>query len=225
MDSILPNQERARWVVIIFYINILLTLVFAATQWWQAGFIQSDEFTVEDGMQSGLIIGGSAIGFLISLIVCAVVFIRWFRRAYANLHRLNDDTLTLSHTEGWAAGAWFVPFMNLVRPYTIMKEIWNETQSAIPGKVEREGYQPTTLIGWWWACWISYNILTNIASRMGGEATVEDIAFGLKAGAIGELLSVPAALLAVRMVQQTNVFEQELYDSHRLSDPSEHLLV
>ncbi len=105
-----------------------------------------------------------------------------------------------------------------------MKEIWNETQANIPGKIEREGLQETTLIGWWWATWIISNVVFNITSKLGGTDGIEDAVFGLRASSIGELLSVPAAFLAIRMVQQTKVFEDELYDSQRMSDPTEHLL-
>ncbi|HRI61468.1 MAG TPA: DUF4328 domain-containing protein [Saprospiraceae bacterium] len=225
MYEILPNQERARWVVIMLYINIVVTLVFAGSQWWQAGLVEAGDLTTEIAGQSDMIVGLSALVFLAVLIACAVVFILWFRRAYANLHRIEAGNSILSYTEGWAAGAWFVPFINLVRPYTIMKEIWNETQSNIPGKIEREGLQETSLVGWWWAAWITFNIVSNITNKVGGQDSVEEIALALRASALGLLLVIPAGLLAIRMVQQTNVFEQELYETRRMSDPMEHLVV
>jgi hypothetical protein len=222
---LLPNQDRSRWVVIVFYFHALALLTFSAAQWWQASLIGSEDLTNESAEQSDIIIGVVALIFLASLILNIVVFILWFRRAYANLHRLEGSNSILSYTEGWAAGCWFVPFMNLVRPYTIMKEIWNETQSNIPGKIEREGLQDTELIGWWWGAWIISNIVTNIASKLGGTVEIDDIIFGLEANAIGQLTALPGVFLAIRMVQKTNVFERELYDSQVMSDPSEHLLV
>ena len=222
---LLPNQDRARWVVIVFSIHALITLTFAAAQWWQASLIGSEDLTTEAAEQSDIIIGVVALLFLASLILNIVVFILWFRRAYANLHRLENSDSILSYTEGWAAGCWFVPFMNLVRPYTIMKEIWNETQSNIPGKIEREGLQDTDLIGWWWGAWIISNIVTNISSKLGGTVELDDIIFGLQANAIGQLTVLPGVILAIVMVRKTSAFEQELYDNQLNSDPSEHLLV
>lgn len=224
MSDLLPNQERARWVVIIFYINIAFIFAFAAVQWWQAGLIESGDLTTEMAEQSDTIVGATALVFIGMHIVCIIVFIMWFRRAYANLHRLGSVNI-LSYSEGWAAGAWFIPFINLVRPFTIMIEIWNGTQTSIPGKVEREGVQGTHHIGLWWGTWIAYNILSNIAGKLGGEDNVEEIVFGLRSSAIGATLALPAALLAIRMVQRTNDFEQELYETRRMSDPMEHLVV
>ncbi len=225
MYDILPNQERARWVIIFFYINIAITLVFAGSQWWQAGLIETGDLTTEIAEQSDMIVALCALAYLAALVACAVVFIMWFRRAYANLHRIEAGNSILSYSEGWAAGAWFVPFINLVRPFTIMKEIWNETQSNIPGKIEREGLRETSLIGWWWAAWITFNIVSNITDKIGSEDTVDEITLSLRANALGLLLVVPAGLLAIRIVQETNVFEQELYETRRMSDPMEHLVV
>ena len=106
-----------------------------------------------------------------------------------------------------------------------MKEIWNETQSNIPGKIEREGLQDTDLIGWWWGAWIISNIVTNISSKLGGTVELDDIIFGLQANAIGQLTVLPGVILAIIMVRKTSAFEQELYDNQLNSDPSEHLLV
>jgi hypothetical protein len=203
---------------------MVTALALAGAQWWQAGLLMSDELTTETAEQSDGVIAMFAVFLVGSLIACATTFIMWFRRAYANLHRLNSGSI-LSYEEGWAAGAWFVPFLNLVRPFTIMKEIWNETQSNIPGKEKHDGIQGTALIGWWWAAWLTYNIVTNATSRMNQGTDPESLASYLRTDAVTSLLVVPAALLAIQVVLQTNRFEQELYSAHRMSDPSEHLVV
>lgn len=225
MYSILPNQARARWAVIVFYIHIILTLAWALAQWWQAGVIESDNLDMETAEQSDTIVAVASLGFILSFVATIIFFLLWFRRAYANLHRLENSHSILSYSEGWAVGGWFVPFLNLVRPYTIMKEIWNETQSNIPEKLQRDGLVGSSLIGWWWAAWLVYNFLSNLTSRMGGEKEIADIAFGLRAGCMGALCALPAAILAILVIQKINVFEQELYDAQQMSDPMEHFVV
>ncbi len=68
----------------------------------------------------------------------------WFRRAYFNLHQ---KVSYLSHSEGWAAGSWFVPIVNLYRPYQIMKEIYVETKELFTkrGLSEKVGYSTNYL--------------------------------------------------------------------------------
>jgi hypothetical protein len=55
---------------------------------------------------------------------------RLFRRAYRNLPALGAESPRFS--SGWAVGAWFVPFLNLVRPKQIMDDIWRASDPALP---------------------------------------------------------------------------------------------
>lgn len=224
MNSILPNQERARWAVIIFYLHLLAVLSFAGASWWQADIIESGDLEHETAALSDIIVGFSALAYVGSFVATIVVFIMWFRRAYANLHRLESPKSILSYQEGWAAGAWFVPFINLVRPYTIMKELWNETQDNIAGKVQRDGLQSSAIIGWWWAAWLIYNIVGRITDKVGNDTDVEGIIQGLRSNTIGLMFALPAGILAILIIKKVSAFEQELYEGQQMNDPSEHLL-
>lgn len=44
--------------------------------------------------------------YSIAWIISGILFIQWFRRAYYNLNQVK----AMRYSEGWAAGAWFVPF-------------------------------------------------------------------------------------------------------------------
>ena len=112
MYEILPNQERARFAVILLFVNMVLMLALSGAQWWQSGVVMSDLLTTETAEESDSVVSMFAFLYIGSLIASMVAFIMWFRRAYANLHRL-DNVVILNHTEGWAAGAWFVPILNL----------------------------------------------------------------------------------------------------------------
>ena len=95
------------------------------------------------------------------LIIGGYIFlIRWLRRAYYNLHQLPN--IHPDYSDGWAAGAWFVPFVNLVRPFTIMREVWKDTQLAAFGEVRT----PATLLGLWWSAYLINGLLAWIASLM-----------------------------------------------------------
>lgn len=93
---------------------------------------------------------GEGFRFILLIVLC-VTCIMWFRRAYHNPYKIGISYL--SYSEGWAAGAWFVPFMNLVRPFTIMKEIWNKTQE-VP-RNENEPVKDHAILGLCWGCTLS----------------------------------------------------------------------
>lgn len=64
-----------------------------------------------------------AIVRLLLQIASVVTFLWWFHRAYKNLHVAGVPNLRFSPS--WAIGGFFVPILNLYRPYHIMKEVWH----------------------------------------------------------------------------------------------------
>lgn len=100
-----------------------------------------------------------AIPALVMMIVCVVVVGMWIYRASANAHALSDE---MTITPGWAVGWYFVPIMNLVRPYQAMREIW----LASHFRGNWHGEPAPGILGWWWGLWIVTNILANVSLRL-----------------------------------------------------------
>jgi hypothetical protein len=75
---------------------------------------------------------------VVGVIVGAASFLPWFHRAYKNLAAVHKT----KHRPGWAIGAWFVPFLNLFRPYQIAKEI-----AGLSGRTPMS--QTNSLPLWW----------------------------------------------------------------------------
>src|SRR4249919_2196416 len=128
MLPIRDNQKRNHIALIFIVLSIAITFIQLIVYGWQyylfIGY-EAGNVTVEKLQETykiGAITGPVGICLDIGLIVS---FIMWFRRAYWNLHQVN---VSAAHfPEGWAAGAWFVPFINLIRPYRIMQQIWKGT--------------------------------------------------------------------------------------------------
>ena len=60
-----------------------------------------------------------------SFFMTALFFLLWTYRSYRHLSALSDRDLRFS--PGWAVGWFFVPIMNLFRPYQVMKEMWRKS--------------------------------------------------------------------------------------------------
>ncbi len=146
-----------------------------------------------------------SFSYIVLVIASYVTLIMWLRRAYYNLHQLPD--IRPEYSDGWAAGAWFVPFINFWRPYTIMREVWQDTQRAALGRL----VEPTTLLGWWWAAFIIKLIIARITWHMGSSFdsdtfTQEDmLATSLDAGA-----QFIAAIFTWYIIGRSAIFEEEL---------------
>ena len=141
-------------------------------------------------------------------ITSVVTFIRWFRRAYFNLH---SRTVTPLYDEGWAAGAWFVPILNLFRPYKIMQEIDEETSLLISKRTQEPVKKDNVLIGSWWALWIIAGIVGRYIFRIGLRAeTLEDLMQSTKADMVGILIDTPLAILAILVIRAVSKKELQL---------------
>lgn len=97
----------------------------------------------------------SGLGLAVYL-ATGIVFLVWFRRAYRNLLAL-DASSAMQYGPGWAVGAWFVPFLNLIRPKRIMDDIWRGTDPAphVRTATPREAKSPALILAWWIAWLVS----------------------------------------------------------------------
>ncbi|MEK7256950.1 MAG: DUF4328 domain-containing protein, partial [Bacteroidota bacterium] len=111
-------------------------------------------------------------------------------------------------SEGWAAGSWFVPILNLFRPYHIMKEIWDKTQEQIQS---RPAVESSELVGWWWAFWIIGNIIGRISFRLSLKAdTVDELTTASLFSIAAAVFDIPALFLAIQMIKKTREFESAM---------------
>ena len=138
--------------------------------------------TVEGQFRSAEIL--QSIEFLV-LIACVFVVGRWIYRASVNAHALGAE---MTFTPGWAVGWYFVPFANLVKPFQAMREIWQASHESSGGYEER-----VPILGVWWGLWITTNILSNVAWRLGELGvgpTIDMIAAGLTAPLCAVLIMI-----------------------------------
>jgi len=222
MISIADNSERARRVILFFWILLaaqVVSIASGAFRFFILDQVQSGEEVTEtvtalNDLQYGLV-ALATFGINIAVIV---TFIQWFRRAYHNLQRAGYHT---ELSEAWAAGAWFVPFLNLVRPYKIMKEIWYQTQSAYATRVENHGI----LRAWWIMCLLRswYN---NITTQMSFKSeTTSDFIRDTTLSIFGDLFTIPCIVVTVMMIRQTASFEELFTQQLRIETVGEAPLV
>ena len=202
------NQGRAQLARLIFLLLALdaLCLVLLSA----AGLSQPDWATTTTETSSSLtraiyyLYSLLSLGCVILLVISYVVLIMWMRRAYYNLHQRPD--IHPEYSDGWAAGAWFVPFLNFVRPFTIMREVWQDTQRAAWGRI----IEPPTLVGWWWATFVLKMIIGRITSRIGSNDSAGFTHNDLVAALIDAGSQVLAAGLTWYLIGRVMKFEEEL---------------
>lgn len=206
------NTQRAKNLIIVFAILFVLNIISIISDLLQYTMLQSIEgFTIEEAESNDIrqrIIAFITLGVYV---LCYVFFILWFRRAYYNLHQV---VKYLEYTEGWAAGAWFVPIMNFFRPYQIMKELYVETENYL-SKVKTDYVKRlnVTFVGIWWALWIIASLLERIGMRLNLNAeTLEEITRATEINLANEFFTIPLCLIVIKVIKDYNNVEQELFE-------------
>lgn len=131
---------------------------------------------------------------LLGLVVFVPLGITYFvllKRLSKNLHSLTDEPMAFS--PGWAVGWHFVPIMNLIKPYHVMKELWN-----VAGLDQVHG---SGIISMWWGCWLLGNILSRVSSKMFGEdASLGMMLSGTAMDLASSVLMIVAGVLLLKLV-------------------------
>lgn len=212
MYPIRPNHQRAKYAILMFYLVIGFSLCQVLFYGWEyywfsdlgGGGYGTEMYYTVVRLEQTLIYVSIGLYYL-----TAVFFIMWLRRAYYNLWAASPGSV--SYSEGWAAGAWFVPILNLFRPYQIMREIWTGTQGLVPHKFPEA--HPPALVGYWWAAHISMSVIGYISRYIGNAVTGDNYLLTMSISLIlQELVSIAAAVLAMTVIKRISGFEAALWE-------------
>ena len=83
-----------------------------------------------------------------------ILFMVW---TYTAHHSARMDRSALEHGSGWAVGGWFVPVLNLWRPFQMVLDVRR-------GATGDRDLPVTRLLGWWWGTFVASYALSTVAS-------------------------------------------------------------
>ena len=211
MNNLKPNDKRAQGAIILIWSVMTIQLIYL--------FSNLFEYLLLKGAVNGLPITEEAakandfrqlvisLVFMVGYIVSVITFIQWFRRAYYNLHQLVPN---LNFTEGWASGAWFVPIINLFRPFQIMKELSTKTHLLLTQKNIKYEYTSKYMVIWW-TLWIFMNFTDRISNQISKHSTtIDDFLFSTLFTLITGIFFIPLSIFTVKVIRDYSHMEKEL---------------
>lgn len=134
--------------------------------------------------------------YLLTFLLAAIAFVRWFAQAYRNL----ASWTLVKHKTGWAIGAWFVPFLNVWRPFKIAEEI------AVGSSDPRADRRPR-IITVWWTAFMASNLISRALFRQDPQ-TIDAFITNNVFGFVGEGFWLIAGI-AVIMIMRRVTDEQD----------------
>ncbi len=214
MIEIKPNDKRAKSAIIVFYVYLCVAIVFGLFSIYTS-YLYSDiasGSTYSERTINLVSVGEGAIGLAVmsANIACIVLFILWFRRAYANLNRVGLHVTT--ETDGWVFWGFVVPILNLFRPYQMMKETWNKT--LLTNKTLNDNYdinRGAAFIGLWWAWFFISRIVNQISLRMGLRVeTLDDYILSANFDIFASVFDVLGVFVTVFMIKRIASVEADM---------------
>jgi Domain of unknown function (DUF4328) len=134
-----------------------------------------------------------------ALVGTAVAWLAWLHRAYGNLTLVGSKRSRFGRSR--AVGYWFIPFLNLVRPFQVMKDLWLRSESMN----DRDGYDDLPAPGFlsaWWGVFLTKGAATVAVASLGPHGrTPGDL---IDVGDLQLLVSIAgvvAAALAIAVVR------------------------
>ena len=231
MDSDLTTQNqfesnslRAKWTVVLLSVAVIVGVIAVASDLaelsilsraLQGESISMGEANASDGRQQ--LIGGLQLTLII---LTAIIFLLWTHRANKNLSALGAKDLKF--TPGWAVGNWFIPILNFFRPAQVMVEIWKASDPRDESGLEWKTANSPPIVNWWWIAYIGSSILGTWTGRIDfSTATLQQIMTTSWLGALSDLASVVAGILAILMVRDIDRRQEE---KAKLQSPATQLL-
>ncbi|WP_449142686.1 DUF4328 domain-containing protein [Sphingomonas sp.] len=107
--------------------------------------------------------------YFVAELVCVVVIGRWIYRVNKNAWQISD-AMTVS--PGWSVGFFFIPILNLFRPFTGLRETWQASHAP----ADAQDVPVPAIMRLWWAGWLILGVFGQLSFRLSLRAeTLEDL--------------------------------------------------
>jgi Domain of unknown function (DUF4328) len=148
-----------------------------------------------------------------------IAILMWIYRANWNARQLGASDMRF--TPGWAVAWFFIPFLNLWKPYQAMREIW--MASASPANWHA---QPVSLLlHAWWFLWVGSALLSQLSFRLYLKAqTIDAFITANMVTMIADAAEIKTAIVAIMLIRKIYLMQMAHVDPS-VSNPALELAI
>ena len=206
-------RPRARWAKIFLIGTTVFNFFLLTLEATKGGLEASKGVELHEAL-----IGFVTLFYVSAFFLSAVTFLSWLHRAVKNLSALGARKLRF--TPGWAVGWFFVPFMDLIRPYEAVTELWHASDPAIPSYEPASRPTPAP-VRWWWGLFVLWIVTSRLGDQL-SHATSSGVFEGQAAHLlmiVSYVLEIPAAILAIRLIRAINQNQERKHSASSIGAP------
>lgn len=149
---------------------------------------------------------------LLTALLTVVAFLLWLYRANQNLSSFRNESFEFS--PAGAVGSFFIPFVNLVQPYSAVREIWQASDPELPpvgeGSFSYVAAPVSPLILTWWLLFLGRGATGWMASLPSlGNRTAAALIETSQMQIVANVVSILAASFAIALVLQIRRRQEE----------------
>ena len=210
IDTYKENSLLTKWVVRLLKLQILVAVISLfsnyleynlLTEFQNELFASHEEFMqkvdASDDRQSFV-----GIAYLLVFIVSGILILKWLHRANYNSRQLGAKNMEF--TPGWSIGYYFVPIVNLWKPYQAMKELWKTSVNP----TDWHNQITPGLLPQWWGLWIVTGLLGRIIFKLSKNAESLDAMIQLNlVNQLSDVLEIPLVIVLIKIVQSIHVMQ------------------
>ncbi|MFL5355753.1 DUF4328 domain-containing protein [Archangium sp.] len=183
--SLSSSTPRARWAGCFLLAHAVTDALTALLITWALLSGPSVPRKIAEGLVG---LGASCLA-----IATPIAFLMWLHLAVRQTRALGID---VGASPRWAVGCWFIPFVNLVKPYRIVRALVN----GLGGK---KALVSAGHLGLWWGLWLLGNLQwrsqTEVSTRDHVEVSISSDTYIV--AILRQLASVSSAILCVGIVR------------------------
>jgi uncharacterized protein DUF4328 len=151
MSSFSDISKITEWIVTLTIVWLIIFLIpFIILFFGFATFSTTLSYVSYVYLLEPLHLASSVLWFAV-FIIC----LYWFYRATKNVHRFGaKGTFSPRMAVIW----WFVPILNLWKPYQVVQQIWKASnpQTVLSNGTEWKNLASSNVVKLWWILWISF---------------------------------------------------------------------
>lgn len=203
-------HRRATIVRLLLIAFLVQKLIAIGSAWGQHEMLvavqRGAELTVEQASANDSRERLVALAGLVLFIATVIRWLMWQHRAYANLQLIGSrDT---EYTPGWSVGYWFIPLINLYRPYQITAELYRRSEIQ-NGRDPIGGLSGPPLVGLWWFAYLLWGGSQRLFSLIAKDAnTLSTLISATNIQLGGYLIGATSAILALLVIRSIDRFQQ-----------------